>query len=164
MSSFIDAVEQRARELAHSNNWYGEAFITKFWLQALTEVLAAAEPVAWFEKNESLGAWFLAYSYNPNAETQPLFTAPVADDRDARIAELEAEVTHLNDWAVQYHEEMRKRYLFDEAERNGLRTKLSAAQAAMQSALKWCPENGQAERILNAAIAAGQSAAGSEAA
>jgi len=35
-----------------------------------------AEPVAWFELNESLEAWFLAYSQNPKAKTRPLYTHP----------------------------------------------------------------------------------------
>ena len=38
--------------------------------------VAAQEPVAWFEKSKTGGLWFLAYSFNPDAETQPLYTAP----------------------------------------------------------------------------------------
>lgn len=36
------------------------------------------EPVAWFEYNESLDAWFLAYSRNPNAKTRPLVFGDVS--------------------------------------------------------------------------------------
>lgn len=34
-----------------------------------------AEPVAWFEESPG-GNWFLAYSKNPDAKTEPLFTHP----------------------------------------------------------------------------------------
>ena len=32
----------------------------------------AAEPVAWYEYNADIDAWFLAYSHNPKAKTRPL--------------------------------------------------------------------------------------------
>lgn len=32
----------------------------------------AGEPVAWYEYNADLDAWFMAYSHNPKAKTRPL--------------------------------------------------------------------------------------------
>ena len=34
--------------------------------------VVAGEPVAWYEYNADLDAWFLAYSHNPKAKTRPL--------------------------------------------------------------------------------------------
>jgi len=34
------------------------------------------EPVAWFEHNASLDAWFLSYGFNPKAKTRPLYEHP----------------------------------------------------------------------------------------
>ena len=34
------------------------------------------EPVAWMEWAENAGAWFLAYSENPDVTTKPLYAAP----------------------------------------------------------------------------------------
>ena len=36
---------------------------------------AGMEPVAWIEVHPGLDGWFLAYSFNPDAKTEPLYTA-----------------------------------------------------------------------------------------
>ena len=46
------------------------------------------EPVAWYEYNADLDAWFLAYGHNPKAKTRPLVFGDAApqqprlDDQD----------------------------------------------------------------------------------
>lgn len=37
-----------------------------------TPPAVAGDPVAWYEYNADLDAWFLAYSHNPKAKTRPL--------------------------------------------------------------------------------------------
>ena len=44
----------------------------------------AAEPVAWYEYNGDLDAWFLAYSHNPKAKTRPLVFGDTAPQPVAR--------------------------------------------------------------------------------
>lgn len=47
--------------------------------QALRLATAVEQkPVAWWEYNEGLDAWFLAYSHNPKAKTRPLVFGDVA--------------------------------------------------------------------------------------
>lgn len=46
----------------------------------------SGEPVAWYEYNGDLDAWFLAYSHNPKAKTRPLVFG------DAAPRAIEAEV------------------------------------------------------------------------
>jgi hypothetical protein len=55
--------------------------------QALIEASRKQEPVAWFELNESLDAWFLAYGFNPKGKTRPLYAAPVVVSGVQRDAE-----------------------------------------------------------------------------
>lgn len=54
----------------------------------------AAQPVAWLEKSKSHDAWFLAYSQNPDAETKPLYAAPIGqqDTRDSALEEARLKV------------------------------------------------------------------------
>jgi hypothetical protein len=44
-------------------------------LRQAIEQAEKQEPVAWFEESPS-GEWFLAYTFNPNAKTEPLYTTP----------------------------------------------------------------------------------------
>lgn len=39
---------------------------------------AKQDPVAWWELNEDIGAWFLAYTFNPKAKTRPLIFGDVS--------------------------------------------------------------------------------------
>ena len=36
------------------------------------------KPVAWWEFNEDIGAWFLSYTFNPKAKTRPLIFGDIA--------------------------------------------------------------------------------------
>jgi regulator of replication initiation timing len=54
---------------------------------ALIEASRKQEPVAWFELNESLDAWFLAYGFNPKGKTRPLYVNPVVADDVLKDAE-----------------------------------------------------------------------------
>lgn len=49
----------------------------------------AVQPVAWYEFNESVGAWFLAYSCNPKAKTIPLYAAPQPAQASDRVEQLQ---------------------------------------------------------------------------
>ena len=56
------------------------------------QAVPSGEPVAWYEYNESLDAWFLAYSHNPKAKTRPLVfgdvaTTPTPPATDAGVVE-----------------------------------------------------------------------------
>lgn len=74
----MDLREQIARAIC--GNWVvGDDRPWQQWAEeadAVLEVLAKQEPVAWFEKSPEFDAWFLAYSCNPKAETRPLYAAP----------------------------------------------------------------------------------------
>lgn len=73
--------------------WHEKHFTDQ--IAALTAELAAIksqEPAAWFELNESLDAWFLAYSCNPKAKTRPLYTAPVPPVPPVREPLTDAEI------------------------------------------------------------------------
>ena len=72
MQMVLDAFEAHAKQYPHMVKGY-----TVDAAQALRAALAQPEPepVAWFEQGES-GEWFLAYSFNPKANTKPLYTAP----------------------------------------------------------------------------------------
>jgi predicted nuclease with TOPRIM domain len=41
-------------------------------LRAELAKLELQEPVAWYEYNADLNAWFISYEYNPRAKTRPL--------------------------------------------------------------------------------------------
>ena len=63
----------------------------------------AGEPVAWYEYNGDLDAWFLAYSHNPKAKTRPLVfgdTAPQPVAREPltpeRLREIERMCVYAN--------------------------------------------------------------------
>jgi hypothetical protein len=184
-SSFIDAAEQRAQKLSltyrnDSIDWF------ECYRQALTEVLAEAGPVAWIHRHPDSGnVPFLSlcepeFMSNEGGTSEPLFTAPPADNRDARIAELEADNAELKRFAhvgkemvnltttVWYENEWPAiPALWAECakERDELRAKLAAAQAALISA-RWMighPDNVAIVDRAIAAIATDQSAAGSEA-
>jgi hypothetical protein len=79
-------------------------------LQELKEDLAAqpaaqptepaGEPVAWYEHNPDLDAWFLAYSRNPKATTRPLVfgdtARPAVPLTDEQIHEIGRNKCHLD--------------------------------------------------------------------
>jgi hypothetical protein len=113
--SFIDAVEQRARQLGE-----GSTPTEGDWRQALTETLAAAGPVAWRRWDNDYGHW-VYYETNLD-DAEQLFTAPPADARDARIADGQGETYY-------------KKYLLLSSqytrEIEALTDQLAAAQAAL---------------------------------
>jgi hypothetical protein len=101
---FIDAVEQRLLPFWKSSGIPDaqQQLIVSVLRQALTETLAGAGPVALKvvkgelcylsrEDDQSFGMWCpVTPDYSPPfPDGTQLFTAPPADERDARIAELE---------------------------------------------------------------------------
>lgn len=69
VSDFIDHIRELTEELAQER---ADKAIK------LANAAGGAEPVAWFEYTPDQSARFLAYSYNPDAKTIPLYTAPPA--------------------------------------------------------------------------------------
>jgi hypothetical protein len=129
MSSFIDAVEQRARELGE-----GGVPTEGDWRQALTETLAEAGPVGEVQGMQwSLGGkptLVCVRIGGPVPHGTLLFTAPPADERDARIAELEAKYQEERESRIEHSKGIvAARALNDE-----LRTQLATAQAALTEA------------------------------
>ena len=57
-----------------SNDYNAEMLLQHAMLLLDGAALSAnvGEPVAWYEYNESLDTWFLAYNHNPKAKTRPL--------------------------------------------------------------------------------------------
>jgi len=97
MSSFIDAVEQRLRENWAPRDDADECRVREV-RQALTEVLAEAGPVAWLYRKYDAEQDVVSHHVLWPGEQQqddndplPVFTAPPADDRDIRRAELGAQ-------------------------------------------------------------------------
>jgi hypothetical protein len=75
MKQWLEALEGLV-DLAHEAGFpcdRAEAAITS--LRQAIEQAEKQEPVAWFEESP-LGEWFLAYTFNPNAKTEPLYTTP----------------------------------------------------------------------------------------
>lgn len=50
---------------------------------------ATQEPVAWYEYNADLDAWFLAYGHNPKAKTRPLVFGDAAPQPRQRLTDEE---------------------------------------------------------------------------
>lgn len=59
---------------AHSMREYARQAIRQHCAPAVPTDAPQQEPVAWYEQAAS-GEWFLAYSFNPNAVTKPLYFA-----------------------------------------------------------------------------------------
>ena len=49
------------------------------------------EPVAWYEYNADLDAWFLAYGHNPKAKTRPLVFGDAPHPQQPRLTDEEIE-------------------------------------------------------------------------
>jgi hypothetical protein len=47
------------------------------------------EPVAWYEYNAGLDAWFLAYGHNPKAKTRPLVFGDASPQQQPRLTDEE---------------------------------------------------------------------------
>lgn len=81
MKQALEALEPYARRLVQQNNdceiFQGDLKVDLAItvLNQAIEQLEKQEPVAWIEETPS-GEWFLAYSFNPNAKTKPLYTTP----------------------------------------------------------------------------------------
>lgn len=59
----------------------------------------AAAPVAWYEYNADLDAWFLAYSHNPKAKTRPLvFGDTTPQPTQAQAGAVPLTVSQIRDW------------------------------------------------------------------
>jgi len=71
------------------------------------EMAVPQEPVAWYEYNADLDAWFLAYGHNPKAKTRPLVFGDAAPQQrprltDAEIKAIEHETdmkSSIGDWS-----------------------------------------------------------------
>lgn len=58
-------------------------------IESLNAALAqqgAQQPVAWYEYNQDLDAWFLAYGHNPKAKTRPLVFGDTAAPAQKPVA------------------------------------------------------------------------------
>lgn len=82
------------------------AWLRPFWTMGRRDaereaVIAAqagqSEPVAWFEHNPDLDAWFLAYSQNPKVKTRPLFDHPAPVRQPLNRAQIEKIVIEVCD-------------------------------------------------------------------
>ena len=63
----------------------------------------SVEPVAWFELNGDMDAWFLSYGFNPKAKTRPLYTATaIAAARVQAIKDCEDAIETANARRVLY--------------------------------------------------------------
>ena len=79
-----------------SKNWDSTlAMRTSFTRAALakwgTPAPVGVEPVAWYEYNADLDAWFLAYGHNPKAKTRPLVFGDAAPQQQPRLTDEEIE-------------------------------------------------------------------------
>ncbi len=86
MTTLQEAAKQALEALEHIQRCIGFATATihqgsATWCQsedAIASIKAALaqqgeqQPVAWYEYNQDLDAWFLAYGHNPKAKTRPL--------------------------------------------------------------------------------------------
>lgn len=73
-------------ENLRARTWPGDCEAAAFRIEELLARVAELEaerlerekqePVAWMEWAENAGAWFLAYSENPDVTTKPLYAAP----------------------------------------------------------------------------------------
>jgi uncharacterized UPF0160 family protein len=70
----LDAMED-VQEMMNTSEWFNDRVTA---LRQAIEQAEKQEPVAWFEYNPDLEAWFLAYhpNTNPKVKTRPLYTAP----------------------------------------------------------------------------------------
>ena len=50
----------------------GQAAQVEYALRTALAQQGEQQPVAWYEYNQDLDAWFLAYGHNPKAKTRPL--------------------------------------------------------------------------------------------
>ena len=64
------------------------------------EPVVPQEPVAWYEYNADLDAWFLAYGHNPKAKTRPLVFGDASPQQRPRLTDEEI----LTLWAQTYVE------------------------------------------------------------
>jgi hypothetical protein len=73
-----EAVEQYGHRSHRKPKIDGLAALVASHKEAISIVkqMMLAQPVAWFEFNESLEAWFLAYGHNPKAKTRQLYEHP----------------------------------------------------------------------------------------
>ena len=69
-------------------------------LEADVQPAVPQEPVAWYEYNADLDAWFLAYGHSPKAKTRPLVFGDAAPQQRPRLTD--AEILAL--WAQTYVE------------------------------------------------------------
>ena len=68
-------------------------------LEADVQPAVPQEPVAWYEYNADLDAWFLAYGHNPKAKTRPLIfgdAAPQPKSQRPRLTDEEIDSVPFN--------------------------------------------------------------------
>lgn len=125
----MDLREQIARAIC--GNWVvGDDRPWQGWLEeadAVLEVLAKQEPVAWFEKSPEFDAWFLAYSCNPKAETRPLYAAPGAQ-ADLNLSCKSVQARLATQWGY-----VRK----DDAQTEQIRNEIQRLRAAVLANHEW---------------------------
>lgn len=88
---------------AHWPAFAMQSTLVKIWVRdALQDAIdkwgqpaQAAEPVAWYEYNGDLDAWFLAYSHNPKAKTRPLVFGDTAPQPVARESLTDGQIQDL---------------------------------------------------------------------
>ena len=74
MTTLQDALDKCERVAIESGAWESykacrDAFAE---LRTALEQQGEQQPVAWYEYNQDLDAWFLAYGHNPKAKARPL--------------------------------------------------------------------------------------------
>ena len=75
-----------------SNDYNAEMLLQHAMLLLDGAALSAnvGEPVAWYEYNESLDTWFLAYNHNPKVKTRPLVFGDGTNNLRARKPDTQA--------------------------------------------------------------------------
>ena len=72
----IDAIADQHKASGYGTVWphaFARAILAKWGTQPVAAP-EGMEPVAWVEVRPGLDGWFLAYNFNPNAQTEPLYS------------------------------------------------------------------------------------------
>ena len=83
------------KELIDRLRWHAKSMCNGDMYREAADMLEAdapavpQEPVAWYEYNADLDAWFLAYGHNPKAKTRPLVFGDAAPQPRQRLTDAE---------------------------------------------------------------------------
>ena len=72
----IDAIADQHKASGYGTVWphaFARAILAKWGAQPVAAPVGM-EPVAWVEVRPGLDGWFLAYNFNPDAQTEPLYS------------------------------------------------------------------------------------------